>query len=88
MINLFFTDPVIWGLSAATGVAAAVVAYRSVGLALLLRWVFLRVLVAVVVAVGVVGAGGFMMIWIRDHPDAMVCACTVPLSGKDGPYHG
>lgn len=87
MTNFFLTDPVIWGLSAAGGVMAAVLAYRSVDLELLLRWVVLRVLVAVVFAVAGAGASVYSMIWIRDHPDAMVCACAINPSGIYGPYH-
>lgn len=88
MTNLFFTDPVIWGLSAAAGVMAAVLAYRSVDLELLLRWVVLRVLVAVVFAVAVVGISSSAMIWVRDHPEAMLCACAINPSGQYGPFHG
>lgn len=86
MTNFFFTDPVIWGLSAAGGVMAAVLAYRSVDLELLLRWVVLRVLVAVVFAVAVVGISGYAMTWMRDHPG--MCACAINPSGFYGPNHG
>lgn len=88
MTNFFLTAPVIWGLSAAGGVMAAVLAYRSVDLELLLRWVVLRVAVAVVFAVAVIGASVYTMTWIRDHPHAMVCACAINPSGFYGSTHG
>lgn len=81
--NILLENQAIWGASAVASVPAAVLIYRSA--ALLFRWVFLRVLVAAVAAVALVGMSGYMAIWMRDHPG--LCACAINPSGEKGPFH-